>query len=335
MADDAQDIQFGVQPGLRFATLLDGKGGCRDLDWDGVRAWRPEQGYLWVHLERNSQEAQDWVLEESGIGRTEAIALLADESRPRLQDIGDSLLVVLRGVNVTDEGHETELVPIHIWAESTRLISLRDREHSLTALRRIRRRLVRNRGPKGGGHLFVQITAMVNDHVEPILEDLEDEVDALEETALESQSTDWRPDLTRIRRQAIHLRRYLLPQREALHRLQNEDAAWLHKGDKMQLREVTDRLARYIENLDSIRDRTTILQEDLTSRISEDIAKISNRFTLVAAMLLPPSLVAGTLGANLDGIPGHDSPYAFLALVAIILAMMPIQWLVLRWMKWL
>ncbi|MEO5338369.1 MAG: zinc transporter ZntB [Magnetospirillum sp. WYHS-4] len=329
------ELLFGTQPGLRFAALLDGKGGCRDLDWDGIRAWKPADGYLWVHLERNTAEAQDWVLDESGIERAEALALLADESRPRVQDVGDSLLVVMRGVNFLDGSRETELVPIHIWAEGTRLISLRDREHSLTALRDIRRHLVRGRGPRGAGHLFVQITAKVIDHVEPMVEDLEDEVDLLEDTTLDSATADWRPALSRTRRQAIHLRRYLGPQREALYRLQTDDAAWLRKGDKILLREVYDRVVRHIESLDSIRDRTTILHEDLTSRISEEIAKISNRFTLVAAMLLPPSLVAGMLGANLAGIPGHDWPWAFLVLVGLILTMLPLQWLVLRWMKWL
>lgn len=328
-------LRFGEQPGLRFASVLDGKGGCRDLDWDGIRAWKPSDGYLWVHLERNSPEAQDWVLEESGIGQAEALALLADESRPRVQDVGDSLLVVLRGVNFLDESQESELVPIHIWAESTRLVSLRDREHSLTALRDIRRQLVRGRGPKGAGHLFVQITAKVIDHVEPMVEDLEDEVDELEDSTLEGEVADWRPALSRARRQAIHLRRFLGPQRDALYRLQNDDAAWLRKGDRIQLREVYDRVVRHIESLDSIRDRTTILQEDLTSRITEEIAKISNRFTLVAAMLLPPSLVAGILGANVAGIPGHDWPWAFFVLIGLILVMLPFQWLVLRWMKWL
>jgi zinc transporter len=328
-------LRFGEQPGLRFASVLDGKGGCRDLDWDGVRAWKPADGFLWIHLERDTPEAQEWILGDSGIERTVGLALLADESRPRVQDVEDSLLVVLRGVNVDPETHEAELVPIHIWAEKTRLISLRDKDNALTALRDIRRQLVRSRGPRSAGGLFVLIAEKIVDHVESILEDLEDEVDELEVTVLGTESIDWRPPLARIRRQAIHLRRYLGPQRDALHRLQNDDATWLHKTDRARLREVTDRVIRFIENLDSIRDRTTILHEDLTARISEEIAKISNRFTLVAAMLLPPSLVAGLLGANLAGIPGNDQPWAFAVLVGAIVAMLPVQWLVLRWMKWL
>ena len=38
--------------GLLFAYVLDGQGGGRELDWEGIRAWSPEDGVLWVHLDR-------------------------------------------------------------------------------------------------------------------------------------------------------------------------------------------------------------------------------------------------------------------------------------------
>src|SRR5262245_42286683 len=92
-----------VAPGLAFACVLDGKGGCRTLDWDGVRNWRPSDGVLWVHLER-LEPASEWLRQESSIDPLICDALLAEESRPRVEDIGDGLLAVLRGVNRTMAG---------------------------------------------------------------------------------------------------------------------------------------------------------------------------------------------------------------------------------------
>ncbi len=121
-------------------------------------------------------------------------------------------------------------------------------------------------------------------------------------------SAEARVKLGDIRHQAIQLRRYLSPQREALFRLQIEEMSWLEKRDKIHLREVTDKVLRYVEDLDAIRDRATILHEDLTAIVSEQISKTSNRLTLVAATILPPSLFVGLLGSNVEGIPGHDHP---------------------------
>jgi zinc transporter len=46
-------------------------------------------------------------------------------------------------------------------------------------------------------------------------------------------------------------------------------------------------------------------------------------------------LFVGLLGTNVAGIPGHDSPFAFLIIVLIIVAMVLGELWVLRKLKWL
>ncbi|NFV79132.1 zinc transporter ZntB [Magnetospirillum aberrantis] len=332
---NALDIKAGQQPGLRFAALLDRHGGCTDLDWDGIAKWRPEDGFLWIHLERDDPVAAQWIREQSGIDPLVALALLADDSRPRVEDVDDNLMVVLRGVNVADGSGETSLVPIHVWAEANRLISLRDTEHQLSALRAIRLSLLAGKGPRSPGGLLAQIAERVVEHLELVIEDMEGVVAQLEDACLErTADTELRPQLARMRRQSIHLRRYLGPQRDALYRIQHDDATWLSRDAKLRLREVTDKVIRHIEDLDALRDRTTVLHEDLAAQISEKIASTSNRFTVLTALLLPPSLVAGLLGANVGGIPGHDDPWAFWQVCLITIGLMPILWLALKRLKW-
>jgi zinc transporter len=330
------EIQTGIQPGLRFAALLDRNGGCRDLDWDGVRAWRPADGFLWIHLERDDPATALWLRNESDVDPLVALALLAEDSRPRVEDVDDALLVVLRGVNVDDASGEPELVPIHIWADSQRVISLRDKAHQLNALRSIRLALLTGKGPRTPGGLVAQIAERIVEHLEIVLDTLEDRVGTLEEECLEEiDGPAVRGRLAQTRRQTVKLRRYLGPQRDALYRIQHDDASWLSDEARLRLREVTDKVIRHIEDLDALRDRATILHEDLSSQISERIASTSNRLTAVAALLLPPSLVAGLLGANVGGVPGSNDPFAFWEVCLIIALMLPALWLLLRRMRWL
>ncbi|HYN37809.1 MAG TPA: CorA family divalent cation transporter, partial [Rhodospirillales bacterium] len=91
MIRDSDIIRAGVEPGLRFACVLNGRGGCSDLDWQGVDAWRPEQGYLWIHLERDAPEAIRWITEASGLEPLVAQALLDDESRPTIESFEGAL----------------------------------------------------------------------------------------------------------------------------------------------------------------------------------------------------------------------------------------------------
>lgn len=125
-------LRSGAEAGLRFACVFDGKGGAIERTWAGVRAWRPEDGFLWVHLERDEPEAQGWVLEESGIDPVIAEGLLAEDSRPRVDASDDTLLMILRGVNL-EERTRVELVPLHVWVDRNRAVTLRDKNHSLSA----------------------------------------------------------------------------------------------------------------------------------------------------------------------------------------------------------
>jgi zinc transporter len=327
-------LQAGVEPGLRFACVLNGKGGCEERDWCGVAAWRPEDGFLWVHLERDTPEAIAWIREKSGLDPLVAEALLDEESRPTIDSFDSALLLVLRGVNIA-ERDEVELVPMHVWIDQHRAITLRDEHHALTALRDIRIALKAGRGPRKPGSLLVQICEKIVRDVHPSIDEMEDDVEKLEEAVMGTASKELRRSLADIRRRAVHLRRYLGPEREALIRLQTEDTRLLDKQDRLRLRCVIDSVIRYLEDLDALRDRTTILHEDLAAQISEKIAQTSNRLTAVAALLLPPSLVAGMLGANIAGIPGQENPFAFWGLVGLISLLLVAQAFVLRRIGWL
>jgi zinc transporter len=329
-----ETLRAGVEPGLRFACVLNGQGGCHELDWQAVAAWRPDHGFLWIHLERDSPEAAQWMHDASGVEPLVAQALLDDESRPTVEAFDGALLLVLRGVNLLTKD-EVELVPIHIWIDASRVITLRDKNHALSALRDIRIALLSGRGPRKPGGLLVQICEKIVRDVGPSVEEMDEEVEDLEDELLGNTSVQLRRILAELRRRAVHLRRYLGPQREALIRLQTEDTKLLEKSDRLRLRCVVDSVIRYLEDLDALRDRTTILHEDLAAQISEKIAKTSNRLTAVAALLLPPSLVAGMLGANVGGIPGQDSPLAFWEMSLLMAGLMAGLAFVLRRIRWL
>ena len=331
----SSDLQYGIHPGLRFASLLDGRGACRDLSWEDIKAWRPENGVIWLHLERDHPEAQRWLREESGIDPVIVDALLAEEARPRVEDYDDALLIVLRGVNRHDRENPEDLVPVRLWIDRARVISLRDKDHYMMALREIREALIKGRGPIGPGELFARIADRIMHHVEPVVSELEDQVDELADRIEHLETTVIRDRLAENRSHAIQLRRYLAPQREALYRLQLEDATWLTKRDKVRLREVTDRTLRFLEDLDAIRDRTMILHEDLTAMVSERISHTAARLTAITAMALPPTLIAGFYGMNLEGIPFHQEPWAWIVVCIATLAIFPLEFWLLRRLKWL
>jgi zinc transporter len=330
-----EEIPAGIEPGLRFATVLDGRGCCRDLQgWDPLFRWRADDGFLWVHLEQDAPETKGWLLGGSGLDPLIVESLLAEDSRPRMEEVDGGLLAVLRGINLCEE-EEIELEPLHLWLDAGRAITLRHRAHALSALRDIRIALHRGRGPRSAGELFVQVAAKLIRDVEPRMDRMDDVLEKLEDDLLERASPELRRTLADMRRQAIHLRRYLGPQREALTSPLLRDSPLLNDRDRLQLASVTDRVARCIEDLDAFRDRATILYQDLAAQIQEGIGKSAYRFSVIASLILPPSLIAGLLGVNIGGIPGAETPYAFPLLVLFTVILVYVQWWLLRRREWL
>ena len=333
--------ECGLEPGLRFACVLNGRGGAVHKSWQEVQSWRPEDGVLWIHLERDDPATERWIMEGSGIDPLIGEALLMEDSRPRVEGVDDGLLIVLRGISQIAAGHASHLggsvdyVPVHLWIDGHRVISLRDKNHQLGALRDIRNANACGKGPSRPGDLLVGIADKLVKDLEPVLDVMDEEVDRLEDEVLTSAASESRHKISALRRRAIHLRRYLAPQRDALNRLEREDCSWLTDRDKVRLREVIDKVLRYIEYLDSIRDRAIILHEDLSSILNERIVRTSNRLTALAALLLPPSLVAGLLGMNVGGVPGIQNPNGFyITLVVMAVLSFAVVW-ILRRLRWL
>ncbi len=312
-----RDLHAGAEPGLRFAMLMTPDGRVMDLGWKDVEKWRPADGFLWVHLERDDPTAQAWVRGPAGIDQLVALALLAEESRPRVEDVDDDLLVVLRGVNKVQPGDpceddiDTQLVPIHIWMTASRCISLRDKAHSLNALRDLRLTMMTGKGPRSAGTLMSRIAEKVADHLGDLVAEVEDEISDLEDRIGEGENgPDLRSGIAATRRRVVQFRRYLAPQRDALYRLRHDDASWLTKDAKKHLREVNDRLISHLEDLDEIRQRASILQEELGTMVAEQTNRNTFALSIVTVVMLPMTFITGYFGMNTGALPfGTEHPY--------------------------
>jgi len=321
------------EQGLVTASILDGRGGGREVGWPEIEAWTPDRGVLWVHLDRGAEDANAWLRQGSGLDPLVVDALLAEETRPRTVAVGRGLLVILRGVNLNPGADPEDMVSLRMWIDAERIVSVRLRR--LMAVQDIRESLARGSGPTAPGDFLVDIATRLVERMGPVIDDLDDRTDELEDRMLTGESREMRRSLAGIRHQAIVLRRYLAPQRDATARLQSEEQPWIDTREKARLREVTDRVVRYIEDLDSVRDRAAVIQDELASRLSEQMNRTMYHLTVVASIMLPLGFLTGLLGINVGGIPGSETPWAFAAVCAILAAVVAVQVVLFRRLRWL
>ena len=325
-------MDMNDNPGFIVAYLLDRRGGGRNISWRQALAWTPADGLLWLHLDYTAPQTRAWIAESAGLNAIVSGALLAEETRPRCVAEGDTLLISMRGVNLNPGADPEDMVSIRIWLEENRIITLRHRR--ILAVDDMRKALDEGRGPRTAGQHVVFLAECLATRIATVIHNIDEVVDDLEDAVLTEQSQSLRGKLAALRRQTIAIRRYLAPQRELLSRLQTERTPLFDDMDRARLRESADRTTRYIEDLDSARERAAVTQEELSSRLSEQMNSKMYLLSIVAAVFLPLGFLTGLLGINVGGIPGGDNPWGFFLVCAILAVLVGLQLWLFRRKHW-
>ncbi len=321
------------EQGLVLACTLDGHGGAQSLTWDEVKTWSVAQGPLWIHLDRTQADSQRWLQHDSGLSPIVAEALLEEETRPRLMVLDESLFITLRGMNLNPGAEPDDMISIRLYVEANRVITVRHR--LLKTIQDIRLSLVAKKGPKNSGEFLSVLTDRLMERMAPVVHQLDEEIDDIEEQIIGQASYQLRSQLGSLRRQIISFRRYISPQRDVISQLHLAQLRWLTSTHCAHIREVANQLIRYVEDLDSARDRMGVMQEELTGKLSEQMNKTMYILTVLAGIFLPITFVTGLLGINVGGIPGSEDPWAFTTVCLTLTTAGLLLVGIFRWLKWL
>jgi zinc transporter len=273
-------------------------------------------GMIWQHLRRDAEDTPR-LLRAAGLDEFVIDALMAEETRPRCTVHENGVVLILRGVNLHPDAEPEDMVSVRLWLSAAGVIGVSVRP--LNAIGDLVDACRRGAGPTSPGDFAAKLALRLADRAEPAVAALNEEIDAIEETALEPGAVIPRGPLSRSRRAAILLRRHLVPQRDALTTLEIEDVDWLADRDRSRLREAADRVTRLGEELDAIRDRAQLLHDQVMDQRAERLNQRMLILAIVSAIFLPLGLVTGLLGINVGGMPGASSPWGFWVVCALLL----------------
>lgn len=313
-------------------------GAASDLDHGSIADAMAMAGdapgsFVWIHLQ--AEERSDMALDELPTRLPEAVerALTAMETRPRCEPFETGVLVNLRGPRLDDyeSGDGDILASVRLWAEQGLLLSVCFRPTTIIAPAEAQFIAGRLHDP---GDVIIALAVIAAEQLDETIAAIGDEVDDIECSLDRSTPFSERRRVTRIRTQAISYRRFVVPQRQALERMAALPLHWLDGTERDALREAADRFARMGEELESIRERSAVLHEELTDLRSERIDRRSLQIAIVALIFLPLTFITGLLGMNVEGIPFAGEHWAFWGVTAfcIIVAIAIGGWF--AWRRW-
>lgn len=295
-------------PCFVFGLNLDAKGGATNLESEVLKN-------SWVHVDYGHPSVNGFL---GSLGLPERIvnSLVQPDTRPRTVISKGGTLVFIRAINLSPGADPEDMVSLRMWIEVDRLITVRQR--TLLSLQDTRSDLLSGEGPISVPDLVISIISKVADRISNYVNGVEDQLDTLETLTQTQYEQGLRTQISAIRREIAGVRRYLAPQRDALDSLYTHSITSMPEGYAYRLREQMDRMTRYLEDLDLVREKTLVLQEEWMNISMEQQNTRMYALSIVALIFLPITFVTGIFGMNVAGLPGIDNPDAFLIVVGVM-----------------
>lgn len=288
---------------------------------------------LWTHIDCSRDDSLAWLADFADLDATTSDSLVDQGTRPRISMMKEGLMVILRGVNCNPGQDPEDMVAIRMLFCENRIYTARNRK--VMAIEDIKTDIDRGKGPSSEGDFLVMVAERIADRMGDIIQELEESVDELEADDIETSHSETSVKIADIRRTSILLRRYIAPQRDVLHRILNERVAWIKEEDRLRLKEVAERTARFVEDIDSMKERANIILEVINNQLSNKMNKAVYTLSIITAIFLPLGLLTGLLGINVGGIPGSEYKGSFAIVSIVILAIAAGLVLWFKKIKWL
>jgi len=318
---------------ILHAYELDGAGGGVCLEKNAISQDFQGRHFTWIHLDGENIETRNWLETRiTGLDQFVIDALLAEETRPRVVELSEGVLLNLRGVNLNDNADPEDMVSIRLWIEKNKIISVRRRK--LKAIQDIVSRIETGKGPHTPGDFICALVSLLFKRMNSALSALNEQTDIIETQVLESANVSQREEIVDVRKQAIVFRRYIAPQRDAISRLREIELDILSDMNRRYLQECLNDTTRNIEDLDAIRERAQIVKDELANIMADKLNKNMYVLSIIAAIFLPLGFLTGLLGINVGGIPGADNNSAFWAFLLILTVIVAIQVWIFKKQKW-
>jgi magnesium transporter len=171
---------------------------------------------------------------------------------------------------------------------------------------------------RGADFLLYTVVDLIVDSYFPILDQIDEAIDDLEDRLLESTDREDMAKLLTLKRSLVHIRRALGPQREIFNQLTRRDFPFVSPECTFYFRDVYDHLIRITEELDSLRDILSGALEIHPASTSNQLNQTMKRLAAWGTILIVITTIAGIYGMNFEYMPELRWRFGYLGVLTLM-----------------
>jgi magnesium transporter len=252
--------------------------------------------------------------------------ILNTSQRPKMEDFGDYLFVVLKMLYPSGEGTEIVEEQVSLILGPSYVLSVQEREGDVFPGIRERIRHARGRVRKmGADYLAYALVDAIVDGYFLALERLGDRIEFLEEELVINPTTSTLHTIHDLKTQMIFLRKSVWPLREVVNNLMRGESALIRDSTFIYLRDVYDHTIQVIDTIETLRDIVSGMLDIYLSSVSNRMNEVMKVLTVIATMFIPLTFIAGIYGMNFQYMPElqfrWSYPLLWLIMVSTVILM--------------
>ena len=307
-------------------------GGARQVTPDDAMAQVVAgTAFAWIDLDSEEEQTASALLAPLHIHPLVLEDMVMEINRPKVDNYGDYLYLVMHSARWDEE--RPVLREIDIVVGLRYLVTYHDgNTRSVAAAHEVlpRRPDLLANGPAPLLHYLLDVMV---DHYMPIMDQIAEEVDALEELALDPGARLLQVRVLNLKRGMSALRRIVGPERDTLLALTRDEYRAIPPEIRPYLRDVYDRLARVVDLMDSFRDELATLLDLNVALASNRLNEVIKRLTVIATIGLPLTVVTSYYGMNFE-FPEYHMRHPHFFILGLLGVTALATWLVLRARRW-
>lgn len=297
----------------------------RDLDIAALtQVVQSGEGLLWVDVQAESAEQRAVLASVFKFHPLSIEDTTSAEGRVKVEEFPSYTLVVVRGVRFVSETEDLyDIETFNLWTFVGRNFVVTVHGPHAPGVDAAIERLGRDPGlmERGPGRLMHHVLDATVDAYFPVIDQLDEFVDGLEERVFVHFDQEALRDIFSVKRLVLTLRRHLSPMREVFNVLQSRPSPHVSPEAQVYFRDVYDHVIRLNENLDTYRDLLSSTLDSYLTQISNRMGMVTKGLTVVATLSVPFVVVSGMWGMNFAHIPLSDWPHGFWVMLAVQLGL--------------
>jgi magnesium transporter len=290
--------------------------------------------FVWVALKDPEPSELEAMQSEFGLHELAVEDARQGHQRPKIEEYGQSLFVVLHMIEVAED--ELNVGEVDIFVGRNYVLSVRSRAKRGFTDVRARCEEEPELLKHGAAYVLYALMDAVVDRYFPVLSELETELENIEEGIFANQTTRATVEhLYEQKRKLMILKHATEPLLDATAKLFGGRVPQLCTGLQEYFRDVYDHLLRLNQSIDSQRDMVTTAISVNLSLITLQESEVTKRLAAYAALVAVPTMIVGVYGMNFEHMPELRWEYGYFTVMGIIALIDAYLFYRFRKAKWL